>query len=384
MRFDATYPEKRATTKAAFTLIELLVVCAIIGILASLLLPTLSRAKLKAKTASCSNNLRQIGTAFTIFAHDSEHRSQFPVGLSTNLGGALEFVPPKVAIAEVFQVFASISNEVVTPVVLRCPTDSREAAKNFASFKPQNLSYFAGTQANPNLPGIVVAGDRNVTFETSGDYSWDSELHQLKGNLLFGDVHVEIRKKWAVALAVNPIPQNPSEPTDPTPTDPPSGEPPSSQPTSPTAGSPSTPPATGSGGGGTAAPTSPTSPQQPGQPSQSPKNTPPPSGSRSGTSRSLRDGYSGYDDSSAPALALPKTAPQKLDPPPSSSSEHVNADDEPDPPGVRFAQHFIQIGFFISLLWAFLMLLLLLWKKIRERQAEDEDAAALMPDTDDF
>lgn len=54
----------------AFTLIELLVVVAIIGLLASLLLPSLAAAKERARHASCLNNMRQFILAAHIYAGD--------------------------------------------------------------------------------------------------------------------------------------------------------------------------------------------------------------------------------------------------------------------------------------------------------------------------
>jgi prepilin-type N-terminal cleavage/methylation domain-containing protein/prepilin-type processing-associated H-X9-DG protein len=74
----------RRSARHGFTLIELLVVIAIIAILASLLLPTLSKAKAKATTAGCLNNLRQLHLCWQMYSE--EHGERLPGNVALNPG----------------------------------------------------------------------------------------------------------------------------------------------------------------------------------------------------------------------------------------------------------------------------------------------------------
>src|SRR5262249_29233400 len=133
----------------AFTLVELLVVIAIMTILAAMLLPALNRGKIRAKQIQCVSNMRQMGLAFNSFAHD--HESRFPMQVSTNAGGAMEFVqrgyltPGEFYFT--FRIFQSISNELVTAKLLACPGDTRLETNTFANVHNENLSYFVGVNA---------------------------------------------------------------------------------------------------------------------------------------------------------------------------------------------------------------------------------------------
>lgn len=185
----------------AFTLLESAVVLAALAIIAMFVVfPMLSNRR--TYKGYCVNNLKNVGLAFRTAAVDS---GVFPFRLSEDVGGTAPYAQDPV---ELWRHFTVLSNELVSTKVLSCPKDTRKAT----SFDWQSvitndhnraLSYTLGLDATEEEPQSILSSDRNLTLDglpvgvailtlrSNSPVGFHTNLHNLAGNVLFGDGSVQ-------------------------------------------------------------------------------------------------------------------------------------------------------------------------------------------------
>jgi prepilin-type N-terminal cleavage/methylation domain-containing protein/prepilin-type processing-associated H-X9-DG protein len=221
-------------TSGAFTLIELLVVIGVIGILASLLLPALSKAKDRARTITCINNLQQLDICWHMYAHDNDdvmppnNYVQSIYTTTTNWGS-----PPSEDEMSWCRNYARKDTNAITesvsllfiynrnPAIYHCPSD-----RSTVDGRPdliRNRSYNMGNSINCKdeeehyrfLSEVKRPSTLFVFIDTDADAIWDStfgviplgdpyqnfwldipaDRHQRSAIVSFVDGHIE-KWKW--------------------------------------------------------------------------------------------------------------------------------------------------------------------------------------------
>jgi len=186
------------SSTSGFSVLELSVVVLLLALLAMALMPAGRGNKAKATRINCVNNLKEIGLSFRTWALDNQ--DNYPMRVSITNHGAMELASTGL----LFSVFQVMSNELSTPKVLRCPTDTkRKCANGFTTaFGNSNLSYFVGIDSTDTNPQMFLAGDRNITngvtpnrglLDLSSDQpaGWTEDFHDRQGNVGLADGSVQ-------------------------------------------------------------------------------------------------------------------------------------------------------------------------------------------------
>ncbi len=235
---DITSMQNSRRKQAAFTLIELLVVISIIAILAGLIFPAFANAKKAALKTQCISNLKQIGTAITLYMGDYDDQFPHAVDASDKFRPEIwsDFPTFQAKIPNMPLMSDVLDQYLKSKEVWKCPSDNGSSVLDShpqldfntspSVLKVYQSSYFFRTEIafkEFSSSTFKLPANTNVLFDASGHWHGDAgrvnrnevqtdpasayrKIIKFRYNTLFGDMHVKslnydkLQEAWATEL----------------------------------------------------------------------------------------------------------------------------------------------------------------------------------------